>query len=62
MTEQESILYYAWRIMWLEQQAEKVWQEYIDKVSAINSEIEKLQNKISNATIMTNEPPNGEDK
>ena len=53
MSEQESILYCSWRITWLEQEIEKLWQEYVDKVAAINSEIEKLQSKISNATIIT---------
>lgn len=52
MTEQESILHYSWRIIWLEQQKEKLYQEYIDKVVAINIEIEALQRRTSNATVI----------
>ena len=54
MTEQESILHYSWQIIWLEQQKEKLWQEYIDKVAAINFEIEALKKRTSNATVMAN--------
>ena len=55
MTEQESILYCSWQIIWLEQQKEKLWQEYIDKVAAINLEIEALKKRTSNATVMVAE-------
>ena len=55
MTEQESILYCSWQIIWLEQQKEKLRQEYIDKVAAINLEIEALEKRTSNATVMVTE-------
>ena len=53
MTEQENILHNSWRIMWLEQEKEKLYQEYIDKIVAINRSIEQLQRKTSNATLVT---------
>lgn len=55
MTEQESILHCSWRIIWLEQGKWKLWQEYIDKVAAINLEIEALKKQTSNATVMVAE-------
>lgn len=54
MTEQENVLHSSWRIIWLEQEKEKLYQEYIDKIVAINREIEQLRNKTSNATLVTN--------
>ena len=54
MTEQENILHSSWRIIWLEQEKEKLYQEYIDKIVAINREIEQLRSKTSNATMLTN--------
>ena len=57
MTEQESILHCSWQIIWLEQLKEKLWQEYIDKVAAINLEIETLKKQTSNATLMVNKVP-----
>ena len=54
MTEQESILHCSWQIIWLEQQKEKLYQEYIDKVIAINLMIERLKKQTSNATVMAN--------
>lgn len=53
MTEQENILHSSWRIIWLEQEKEKLYQEYIDKIVAINREIEQLRSKTSNATLVT---------
>ena len=53
MTEQENILHNSWRIIWLEHEKEKLYQEYIDKIIAINLEIEQLRRKTSNATLVT---------
>lgn len=55
MTEQENILHSSWRIIWLEQEKEQLYQEYIDKIAAINREIEQLRSKASNATFATNQ-------
>ena len=51
MTEQESILQYSWKIIWLEQEKENLYREYVDKIAAINLEIGQLQSKVSNMTI-----------
>ena len=55
MTEQENILHSTWRIIWLEQEKENLYREYIDKIAAINLEIEQLRSKTSNATLVTNQ-------
>lgn len=57
MTEQENILHSAWRIIWLEQKKEKLYQEYIDKIGAlimtVKELIEKLQQENPDALVYT---------
>lgn len=48
MTDQEKILRCVWNIEWLEQEKVKLYQEYVDKIAAINRDIEWLQKRISN--------------
>ena len=56
MTDQEIILRCSWNIAWLEQEKVKLYQEYVDKIAAINRDIAWLQNRISNQLF--DEEPN----
>lgn len=49
MTQQEQSLHDSWKILWLEQEKEKLRQEYLERIAAINLEIFQLQNRVSNA-------------
>ena len=48
MKEQEKILYNSWKIIWLEQEKENLYREYIDKVATIDREIIQLRSGTSN--------------
>jgi hypothetical protein len=48
----EQVYLITTRIRSLEQEREQAYLDYVDKVTAINREIERLQNEISNKEIM----------
>lgn len=47
MDQQEQALHDTWKILRLEQEKEKLHQEYLDRITAINLEIFQLQNRVS---------------